>query len=640
MKKVLSLALVAALLIVTASVAFADSTTTHTITIANTAQHVSHTYTAYQVFTGDGAGTKLSNVEWGRNVDGAAIMTALNTLSSTDSLYALKTAIAGLDSNVAADVEKAAAKIAEALTAFSSTNATPTTAAGALDDFAALVAANLNSVAGVSIAATTGDNYAGTVTGDGYYLIKDSTATLTSATGSDTLSKHILIPVLDDVTVNAKDDHFTPEKKINDGTNLVDENSAAVGDVVDFVVTIPVPNTTKYQKGFAFEMNDTLPKGLTFMGIDSITVVDSTGTVVTGGTLVAADYTVTVAEPNYTNDPVTYGTYAAYTAPSAAADAVTVEGGEKIKVVFNNFKTKAEANSNAWINNTLKICYHAVVNKYADFTPTGNINTVSFDYANDPNSAYNGTNPNPPMGTTPEDTTKTLLINLEISKKANAADGADLAGAVFEISSTNYNVTLVNGEKYVEDTTTNPYTVDTANGEALSGTAKSYYKLKDGTYTTTAPAADGSTDTYYDSTTTTYSRITFSHSVVTPSGTPKKVTVTTDANGKIKLEGLDAGTYEIKEIQAPNGYNLDSTVYTIKVDWNGTAFVLDSANSTSGVTFNASTTATASITIVNKSGVELPSTGGIGTTIFYVSGLIMVMGAAVILVARRRADAE
>ena len=36
----------------------------------------------------------------------------------------------------------------------------------------------------------------------------------------------------------------------------------------------------------------------------------------------------------------------------------------------------------------------------------------------------------------------------------------------------------------------------------------------------------------------------------------------------------------------------------------------------------------------------LPSTGGIGTTIFYVAGLIMVLGAATILIARRKADAE
>ena len=46
------------------------------------------------------------------------------------------------------------------------------------------------------------------------------------------------------------------------------------------------------------------------------------------------------------------------------------------------------------------------------------------------------------------------------------------------------------------------------------------------------------------------------------------------------------------------------------------------------------------ITIVNQSGTELPSTGGIGTTIFYIVGSILVLGAAVILITRRRMNQE
>jgi LPXTG-motif cell wall-anchored protein len=42
------------------------------------------------------------------------------------------------------------------------------------------------------------------------------------------------------------------------------------------------------------------------------------------------------------------------------------------------------------------------------------------------------------------------------------------------------------------------------------------------------------------------------------------------------------------------------------------------------------------VTVVNKAGTELPSTGGIGTTIFYVVGGLLVIGAAVILIARRK----
>ena len=45
-------------------------------------------------------------------------------------------------------------------------------------------------------------------------------------------------------------------------------------------------------------------------------------------------------------------------------------------------------------------------------------------------------------------------------------------------------------------------------------------------------------------------------------------------------------------------------------------------------------------TIVNNAGAELPSTGGIGTTLFYLIGAILVIGAGVVLVTRRRVNSE
>ena len=47
-----------------------------------------------------------------------------------------------------------------------------------------------------------------------------------------------------------------------------------------------------------------------------------------------------------------------------------------------------------------------------------------------------------------------------------------------------------------------------------------------------------------------------------------------------------------------------------------------------------------STTIINKSGATLPETGGIGTTIFYIIGAILVIGAGVVLVTRRRMSAN
>lgn len=62
---------------------------------------------------------------------------------------------------------------------------------------------------------------------------------------------------------------------------------------------------------------------------------------------------------------------------------------------------------------------------------------------------------------------------------------------------------------------------------------------------------------------------------------------------------------------------------------------ITSPTTTDGFTVNASDQ-TLTTTVKNYAGSELPSTGGIGTTIFYIVGGVMVLGAAVLLITRRR----
>lgn len=109
--------------------------------------------------------------------------------------------------------------------------------------------------------------------------------------------------------------------------------------------------------------------------------------------------------------------------------------------------------------------------------------------------------------------------------------------------------------------------------------------------------------------------------------------------------GLDDGDYMLVETTTPNGYNTMSNLYfTIEATHteNGitTLDVKDAQGnviSGSGLTFTATASSGAVATsIVNEKGTNLPGTGGIGTTIFYIVGGVMVLGAAVILITKRR----
>ena len=103
--------------------------------------------------------------------------------------------------------------------------------------------------------------------------------------------------------------------------------------------------------------------------------------------------------------------------------------------------------------------------------------------------------------------------------------------------------------------------------------------------------------------------------------------ITTDATGKFTIKGLDADTYYLTETAAPAGYNKLAGPVTIVIGENGV--VNGTTEAPQGVD---------EVKVLNQSGTELPSTGGIGTTIFYVVGGVLVVGAAVLLVTKKRME--
>lgn len=124
--------------------------------------------------------------------------------------------------------------------------------------------------------------------------------------------------------------------------------------------------------------------------------------------------------------------------------------------------------------------------------------------------------------------------------------------------------------------------------------------------------------------------------ILNPTADTEGVAMVSDRDGNFKIIGLDHGTYYIKETKAPVGYKtLEDPIKVVisakhKEDESGdfAAVELDEINTKN------------SFYIVNKMGASLPTTGGIGTTIFYVVGAVLMFGAAILLVTKKRMNAE
>ena len=106
-------------------------------------------------------------------------------------------------------------------------------------------------------------------------------------------------------------------------------------------------------------------------------------------------------------------------------------------------------------------------------------------------------------------------------------------------------------------------------------------------------------------------------------------TIETDENGKFELVGLDEGTYKLHETEAPAGYNKLAADKDVII----TSTYDETALSASYKINNADP---ATIEVENKTGGLLPETGGIGTTIFYVVGGLLMVCALVVLVSKKR----
>ena len=98
-------------------------------------------------------------------------------------------------------------------------------------------------------------------------------------------------------------------------------------------------------------------------------------------------------------------------------------------------------------------------------------------------------------------------------------------------------------------------------------------------------------------------------------------------DGMIHIEGIKAGTYYLKETEAPKGYNLLKTIQKIEILEDGSIKLNDTENK-------------GSVRVQNNKGSLLPSTGGMGTTLIYLIGGALVLGSGIVLANKKRAKAK
>ncbi len=427
-----------------------------------------------------------------------------------------------------------------------------------------------------------------------------------------------------DAWVKVSDSPDVGKKVVSDDGSKTDHNDVNIGDTVSYEIEVnPIP----YYGGDnpTFNIVDTLTGGLVYTGYPKVEIVSKDG----GKT--------DLNQPE--NDKTVYmlngKKIATFTWQNGEGEALSdMNSAEKfvvdfVDVTIEGDKTTSEYSLNDYQGQKLVITYTAKVTKDAAVNHNDNSNDAKLNYSKD--SKVDGSDG--------EKGGKTYTYTFAIGGTVDGKENSESTGTGGVITKL--------GEDEKEDPDTHEKTYALEGAEFTLYTAAT--KNADGTYTVNPDSQyknyidKGNEEEFFDG------------------------TATSDARGHLEMRGLKAGTYYLKETKAPDGYSVNEHVFEVVIDakyYGDEGFTADdtSEDKKTGMlaqwTITIDGELTGKFTSLNEKGgystgegsgniintveiqntrlISLPSTGGIGTTIFTVAGVVLMIGAAFLFFVNRR----